>query len=770
MAERITAVAMQAFRGVPSTFNIDLPNGCSYVALGDNGTGKSTIADALEWYFRGQIELLTKEGRSDAVRHTGADPEFETAVTIATDGILGGEITDSELSPPAARVVGRSELFLLRGRTLAEFVDKPKGEKWDTLAGLLGLESINQMRLDLQRARNELENAAQSSRSDLAQKRAALSERVAEVSDAGVLAAMRKSCAAAGVEPPGTLEETLDPQWVKTIAPAQPSGQLAVALQTILTNLRTIADHAVTLEPVVAWNEFVKEGQQADQFRLGLHKAADSLLKSGNVEPDHCPLCGQQVDSDVLAHRIADELQALDGATRSLEAARQGVRQIINALRDEHQRRLNLVDQPARAQGIKLAELPVSRADALPPQIDAVAVIDQARVEKYQSELRTWDALARSAVEAAIPLPATARDRALVEIGVLHTEASAWRRAVVRDREAIDASKLANEVFTRYQQRQGEHFRNVVQQISDRTAEIYQFLHPEVGVSAVAVETVGEKGAELSVEFHGRKELPPHRVLSESHMNSLCVALFLAMAETFNERLGFVVLDDVVNSFDREHRGRLADLLVDQFEDIQLIVLTHDEQFYTRLCRRAPSWAQDHFTSWTYQGGPRRKRYQGDRLLEESREALVKGDRIGAAQKGRRALEEFLQEACEALEALLPFRRGQRNDQRMVEEVMNGLRRVLRDRARSFYEEIAPLLAQLEADIQAALNVETHANQGGTSNQEVSDAIERLSTLRGHFSCGRCGTRVWHEGSPEAFRCKCGLSQFPSPTSLRRDN
>jgi hypothetical protein len=33
------------------------------------------------------------------------------------------------------------------------------------------------------------------------------------------------------------------------------------------------------------------------------------------------------------------------------------------------------------------------------------------------------------------------------------------------------------------------------------------------------------------------------------------------MAETFNERLGFLVLDDVVNSFDVDHRGELAALL-----------------------------------------------------------------------------------------------------------------------------------------------------------------------------------------------------------------
>ena len=167
------------------------------------------------------------------------------------------------------------------------------------------------------------------------------------------------------------------------------------------------------------------------------------------------------------------------------------------------------------------------------------------------------------------------------------------------------------------------------------------------------------------------------------------------MAETFNDDLSFLVLDDVVNSFDRDHRGRLAELLVSQFSDKQLIILTHDEQFYDRICRLAPSWIGEQFTSWSYSDGPRTRRHTAERFLAEAGEELSVGNRVGAAQKGRRALEEFLQEACEELEALLPFRRGQRNDRRMADEVMKGLRRALRDRAKPLYQRVSPLLQLL---------------------------------------------------------------------------
>ena len=767
MAERITSIALQAFRGIPSNLTVDLPNGRSCLVLGDNGTGKSSIADAIEWYFRGHIELLTKEGRSDAFRHSGAAQGLETRVAISTDGSLGGVTTRLAPSRQVVRDVGRSELFLLRGRTLADFVDKTKGEKWRALAELLGFDAIDETRRDLQRVKNELQGVAEGAASDLALTRSALNQSIPAVSATAVVQAMSEKCEAAGVQAPASLEEALDPEWLQAIVPTGSQDQRAMTLQSALAEVQAAAGKSVALDPIDVWNQFVTAARRADQLQLGLYRAADSLLSSGHAQAGQCPLCDQPVDLDALAEEVAAELHALEGAAQALQAAQQAVRQCIGAVSNAHRSRASTAAR-AQGEGVELKELPGSLANDLARCVETSSVIDRQAVERYQEEILTWDAAALVTLQTASPTPATARDRALVEIGILHTKAAAWQSAIRNDSDARAAAILASRLFELYQTTQRDHFSAIIQQISSRAAAVYAFLHPEGGIGAIAVETVGEKGAELSVDFHGRKELPPHRVLSESHLNSLGIALFLAMVETFNNHIGFLVLDDVVNSFDREHRGRVAELLVQEFGETQLIVLTHDEQFFTHLSRRAPSWVQEHFTSWSYAEGPRTRQYEGDLLLVEANEVLSSGDRVGAAQKSRRALEEFLQEACEALEALLPFRRGQRNDQRMVEEVMMGMRRTLRDRARPLYDEIAPLLTALSADLQAVLNVESHAGRGGASKQEVSDAIAHIVDLRSRFVCAECDTRVWHVGSPNAYRCRCGQSQFPPPGGAER--
>jgi hypothetical protein len=297
--------------------------------------------------------------------------------------------------------------------------------------------------------------------------------------------------------------------------------------------------------------------------------------------------------------------------------------------------------------------------------------------------------------------------------------------------------------------------------ISRRVADIYAALHPGENLAGISVEPWTAKGLELAVDFYGSKQRPPHGVLSESHLNSLAIALFLAMAQTFNQKLRFLVLDDVINSFDLEHRGELAALLAEKFDDWQLVVLTHDRQFFDHLARRAPSWKRLELTSWSYAEGPRTTSYRSSGMLADARERLAQGDVSSAATKGRRALEEVLLETCEGLAAALPFRRGTKNDQRDIGELLKGLRRAVKEHAKGMLGELEPLLKHVEADVGATLNVEAHASRGRSATNEVEASLRRLEQLDRMWSCAECGTRLWHKGTPESSRCKCGKSVFP---------
>ena len=70
-------------------------------------------------------------------------------------------------------------------------------------------------------------------------------------------------------------------------------------------------------------------------------------------------------------------------------------------------------------------------------------------------------------------------------------------------------------------------------------------------------------------------------------------------------------------------------------------------------------------------------------------------------------------------------------------------------------------LRRLEADVGATLNIAVHGSRGRPGASEVEAALNRIARLDQTWSCTQCLTRVWHHGTPEAGRCKCGQSSFP---------
>ena len=760
MTERLQRLVMHAFRGVPTEMTVDFGKGESTVIYGENGTGKSTIADALEWYFRGEIELLSHEGRQHAVRHVGGDGEGATSVEVLTSGALGGKVLFPDERTPDTFEALRRETFLLRGRTLADFINKSKTEKWKALVEILGLDEIESLREDLQRVRNDLRKASKTAEEEVRVYRRALSSGGDTVSEETVLTNLRQICELLGVEPPQSLNQVAEPSWITSAVGASASVSSSSGRENLAAEIGALKAPDFSKSVFDGWNALVVSDRARQLPRASLVREAKRLFETEAIEAGRCPVCGQKVDQKALARKIESALAEVMEASRDLERFRDPILEQADGLESAYDLR-DAIYERVLALDLDIPSVPTRSDTRIHDQVSALAPVDVNAITAFLSEVRRWDkSAAKLAKQISAPEPSE-RDNQLMMLAALCQQIRAWQQAETKNARAKRAVTLAERVFDAYQQKQKDDLGELLEQISGRVARFYSALHPGEDLDAVSIEPWTAKGIELAIDFYGSRQRPPHGVLSESHLNSLAIAVFLAMAASFNERLGFLILDDVINSFDVEHRGRLAELLADGFSDWQLIVLTHDQQFFEHLSRRAPSWRKIEFTSWSHASGPRTTKYETSGTLAAARERLDSGDVQGAATKARRALEELLQEVCEALWAPLPFRRGQANDRREIGELFIGLRRTLKERAKVQLQSIEPIFKHLEADVGATLNVAAHASRGRSGASEVKAALERIETLDALWSCPDCRTRVWHKGTPEAARCRCGKSAFP---------
>jgi energy-coupling factor transporter ATP-binding protein EcfA2 len=752
---RITFLGATAFRGVRETISFDLSNGKSLVILGENGTGKSTVADIVEYFFTGEIAYLAKEGRQKSVRHAGAPQGLRTKVEVKTSGALGGILE----YPDKARTIAHlpsGDTYLLRGRTLSDFVNCSKSEKWQQLNNILGLGPVDALRLKLQTTANALRGVAEDCDHKLGSASAALQVQGVEASEASILGELRELCRVARIRAPENFTTALTTDWTQL---SSEENRQRSARSAFLTQVRSLTPRPELNAELDTWNKTVQNLGAVDNARLRVVAAGQDYL-SHNSNADSCPLCGQPVELKTLRESIDAVLKELNSASTQMDLVRTSVLAVVGVGESSYRTRRDILSM-AKTFSMHLPQLPTEPFSEVRQTVARHQALDLQRIVQFEADVETWDhetaRVVSSAVQEAVPESANPA----VALGSLLTLARSWSECAADARVASHAAHIGRQLFEAYQDEQRTYFADMLAALSERASTIYAALHPGEAFEGVGIEPMKDKGAELTVNFHGTVTKPPHGVLSESHLNSLAIALFIAMAETFNKQIGFLVLDDVINSFDQEHRARLAELLALDLPGWQFIVLTHDEQFYLRLNRLAPHWQKMEFTSWSYEDGPRTTAYCTREMRTAAKVALENGDIAGAAQKVRRALEEFFQEACEGLGAPLAFSRGAANDRREVGQLMHGFRSRLKALHAPTLKGLAPILAAIEADVQAALNVEAHSSTGRAAANEVAIALNNLDSLSSQLTCDECGFRKWKRGGPDMYSCHCRKAVFP---------
>ncbi len=354
VTERLQRLVMHAFRGVPTEMTIDFGKGESTVVYGENGTGKSTIADALEWYFKGEIELLSHEGRQHAVRHVGGDDDGVTSVEVLTSGMLGGKVVFPDERTPETFEALRRETFLLRGRTLADFINKTKTEKWKALVEILGLDAIESLREDLQRVRNDLRKALKTAEEEVRVYRRALSSGADTVSEETVLESLRQICELLGVDAPQSLDQVAEPSWITAAAGASANVSASSARENLLAEIGALKAPDFNKSVFEAWNKLTLSDRARLLPRASLVREAKRLFDAQSIEAGRCPLCGQKVDQKVLARRIESALVEMMEASRDLERFRDPILQQADGLESAHDLRETIYD---RARGLDL-EIP----------------------------------------------------------------------------------------------------------------------------------------------------------------------------------------------------------------------------------------------------------------------------------------------------------------------------------------------------------------------------------------------------------------------------
>jgi recombinational DNA repair ATPase RecF len=398
----------------------------------------------------------------------------------------------------------------------------------------------------------------------------------------------------------------------------------------------------------------VKEGEERDKAAgtvfQAVWKAAEPLFAEDAPTLDACPVCITPIANTEAG---------------SAEAIRNHVAKHLEQLADY------AAAKKARDDAMLLATKAHTQVVAsLPGLIGLLGDVDaplRTELVAYQSGIVGWPksaALASIEIAASISKLLITVDKKISDIEAKqgdHTYIRA-KAQVDRLRELEGERNLAQQISTEMGKLSealiaqtttiSAEIRKKVQALLEKLQkpmnDIYKIIQG-ADAKPIRLELPGEEDGNqqrlnLLIDFAAnRTGVQPGGYLSDSQIHSVALALRMAAIKQFNANAPIIALDDIVTSYDADHRRNISGLIATMFGDCQVLITTHDERFFLYLKDQLEdkTW---YFTRiiGTDPAGPRFADHKvSDAMIEARWESGQ-----SAANEMRQAEEEWLLSIC----------------------------------------------------------------------------------------------------------------------------
>jgi hypothetical protein len=307
-----------------------------------------------------------------------------------------------------------------------------------------------------------------------------------------------------------------------------------------------------------------------------------------------------------------------------------------------------------------------------------------------------------------------------------------------------------------------ESIKSRFSETSERIGRYFGILRSDKDIKNIEIVLNEERGravgrsAEIQLSYYNISVKPAYKVLSESLLNSLGLAVYFTCVKQFNTQCKFIVLDDIMNSLDIDNRDTVLDLIEKELGDYQVFLLTHDYYWFQKIIRRFPQWISKKIKGWEYNIGA--KIDFAKTTKEEIEELLSDSTTIeDAGFKFGRHVEGILNEICENLCAEVRHRYA-RNDPPTTEELFDALYKRFKDKIGSNHPVVEKALnAKKYEPLIRTFTGHPRGNYPSTlSSTEVKRAMQEWFNLEQDLWCSDCRHYIEYFKTKDSIECHCG--------------
>jgi ABC-type lipoprotein export system ATPase subunit len=755
-----------------------------------NGSGKSSVIDALEFMFSedgtlerlGQRAINNQAGPVALAHNLAAEAKIAPAVTI---GVLAGkDATNGSRSatgakrpkPAAATTVNACFAVppIIRGHALRSFVEVHTPEqRYTDVANWLQLGPLVEVQKNIRALRTQVKAAAEDETA-LRRVDTQLARETAQVVKAWNSVA---ALAYANTSVLAPLDAALllvalatgDPAYLELEARAKAEENkiglaglrqirnAAAALwaelmdaesgEAVVSGAVPTFDAAVATLSAAEIEETEERGKAASTAFQALWKAAEPFFAEGVPAPDVCPVCATPI---------------ADTAAGSVETIREHIAKHLE----------ELTDYAAANKALDEAKTAATKAHtqlvaALPGLIgllgDGEAAL-RTDLTAYQAILAGWPQGAvptSAAIVAGIAKLLAALDQGIADLASKQGDHTYVKAKAQIDRllglrterdlalETRDELGKISDALTAQAMTISAEIRKKVQSLLDKLQipmnNIYKLIQ---GVDAAPIrlelpaeDDTNQQRLNLLMDFaKNRIGVQPGGYLSDSQLHSVALALRMAAIKQFNAAAPIIALDDVVTSYDADHRRTIAGLIATMFNECQILITTHDERFFNYLKDQleAKAWHFTRIIGFDPAYGPR---FADHKVSDEMIEARWEQGQ-SAANEIRQAEEEWLLGICRDFGVSVRIRPLERAYSYERSELACALAGILKD------AKLVPALVPgvnnrfLDSLVKGEIeNFGSHFQDGPYGDGSIGDEKARwaeFKTFRSQFACKKC--------------------------------
>ena len=708
---KLKHIKITGIRGVKESLPLSLDKK-SLLIYGDNGTGKSSITDAIEWFYKDKIAHLSgteigkesirnifiTEKNDSKIEFQFSDNKLDTEKSIDSSFKMFNSNGSKEFYNYIAE--SQSENLFLRYRDLTRFIVATKGERLKELQPIIGFSQVQDMRSTLKKFANKF--AKDIKAANFSTKKSNQQTILMESLGQNITSDNQFFQITSKLVQPLKLEKDIksfnDARFILKSIEAKEDSHLSDQISfnnKIADTLKEINDEINSFtklykEYYSTYFELKKDVEKINNLQLlSLFSEGLKVLKKDIVKDDFCPLCQQGKNKLELIKELQQRIESLSELIKEKEKLEEKAISISTIL----QNNLNAANGLLREKLLKEKENfeTLRIINVLKDSINNISLelkkdIFSAEPLKEPSLIQINSKDVALLIEQAKRIVKEITESAKGNLKLqVHTKLSraidayiVFRKIEKEQELMLNQQNTFEALYADFIKRQEEALNGFLNMFSGDINKYYTLMNPNEKVEDIKLVPMKDKyddldGITISYKFYNKNLSPPSSLLSESHINCLGLSFFLASVKAFNKINDFFLLDDVISSFDSHHRTRFMRLLINEFSDYQILLLTHEKDFFDIASSEAKqkNWIIKSL-SWSADKGVGFDIPLID-LKSKIEEKFATKNIDGLGNDIRKYSERQLKQIALNIEADLAFRYNDHNEERMMNELLSGI-------------------------------------------------------------------------------------------------